>query len=195
MDTNPLDDTVLARRSKRRRALLAILLGASLAMLGAGAMSLAVFTDTGATSGAWSTGTIVLGVSPSTTFGPVHMMPGDTGSQTVTVANTGTGALRYAMDGVATDLDAKGLAAQLDLMISAGTCAAPGAQLYAGSLAGAALGSNAQGNQAGDRIVAAGATDDLCFAWELPFATTGNGFQDAATGAVFTFDAEQTAHN
>ena len=52
----------------------------------------------------------------------------------------------------------------------------------------------AQGNQGADREVAAGATDDLCFAWDLPLGT-GNAFQDVTGGATFTFDAEQTVHN
>jgi hypothetical protein len=81
--------------------------------------------------------------------------------------------------------DADGLAAQLDLTINAGTCTSPGAQLYTGSLAGAAL---------TDRVVDAGADADLCFTWELPFGT-GNAFQGADAAVVFTFDAEQTANN
>ena len=86
-----------ARRQKRRRALLAILLGSSLATLGAGAMSLAVFTDSDATGGSWSAGTIILGVIPAPVFTATNIFPGDTGSQTVDVANTGSGELRYAM--------------------------------------------------------------------------------------------------
>ncbi len=192
MDTDAFDDKVMNRRMKRRRALLAIVLASSLATLGAGAMSLAVFTDTGATDGAWSTGTIVLGVSPSTTFGALHMLPGDTGEQTITVTNSGTGELRYAMTSTETDPD--GLLAQMDLTIYAGTCAAPGAALYTGSFAAAFLGNVAQGGNPGDRVVAAGASDHLCFSWELP-VDTGNGFQDVAASAVYDFFAEQTAHN
>ncbi len=45
MDQTTLDQAA-ARRTKRRRALLAVLLSASLATLGAGALSLAQFTDT-----------------------------------------------------------------------------------------------------------------------------------------------------
>ena len=96
MDQLDLDKT-LQRRRKRRRALVAILLGASLATLGAGAMSLAVFSDSQASSGAWTTGTIVLGVTPSTAFSATNILPGDTGSQTIAVSNSGTGALRYAI--------------------------------------------------------------------------------------------------
>jgi hypothetical protein len=196
MDTHAQDDQVLARRTLRRRGLMAILLGSSLAMLGAGAMSLAVFTDTGTANGAWSTGTIILGVSPATTFGPTGMMPGDTGSQTITVANTGTGALRYAVESVATDLDSKGLAAQLDFDVDAGPCGGTTGNLFSGTLATfAGLGDKAQGDDLGDRSVSAGDTDQLCFSWELPLDTTDNSFQDAGTEAVFTFHAEQTANN
>ena len=196
MDTHALDAHVVARRTLRRRGLMAVLLGSSLAMLGAGAMSLAVFTDTDAADGAWSTGTIILGVTPATTFGPSGMMPGDTGSQTITVANTGTGVLRYAVEAVATDLDAKGLAAQLDFDVDAGACGATTANLFSGTLATfAGLGDKTQGDQTGDRAVAAGDTDQLCFSWELPLDTTDNSFQDAGTEAVFTFHAEQTANN
>jgi predicted ribosomally synthesized peptide with SipW-like signal peptide len=162
-----------ARRTKRRRALLAVLLSASLAMLGAGAMTLAQFTDSEASSGSWTTGTIVLGVSPATSFSANSIMPGAGGSQTITVDNNGTGALRYTMTTSADNADGKGLAAQLDLTIQAGTCAAPGATLYSGSLDAAFLGDNTQGDDPGDRTVAAGASDSLCFSWDFrwPAAT------------------------
>lgn len=194
MDKLALGRTAERRTRKSRRALLAVVLTSSIATLGAGAMSLAVFTDSDASAGAWTTGTIVLGVSPATTFNASDILPGDAGSQTVSVANTGTGDLRYAVSSAATDADGKGLRDQLDLTIQAGTCAAPGATLFSGALSAVALGSNAQGADAGDRSVAAGATDSLCFSWELPIGS-GNAFQNAATSATFTFDAEQTANN
>jgi hypothetical protein len=193
MDTFALDDQAQSRRGKRRRALLAILLASSLATLGAGAMSLAVFTDADATDGAWSTGTISLVAGPATTFGASGMMPGDTGVQTVTVLNDGTGELRYAMTSTETDPD--GLLAQMTVEIFAGACPAAGVPLYSGTFAGASLGDATQGSHAGDRVVAAGATDSLCFAWELPFLTTGNAFQDASGSAVFDFLGEQTDNN
>ena len=80
MDTYLLDERVQARRGKRRRALLAILLSSSLATLGAGALSLAVFTDSAATDGTWTTGEIVLGVQPAAGFTASNVMPGDEGS-------------------------------------------------------------------------------------------------------------------
>jgi len=191
----PANDHGSKRRQRRRRALVVVLLTSALATLGAGAMSLAVFTDSQATTGAWTTGTIVLGVSPSTAFSASNILPGASGSQDITVSNSGTGALRYALSTSATNTDSKGLAAQLTLTINAGTCASPGAVVYAtGALGSAAFGSNAQGAQAGDRSLAAGANENLCFAWSFPLSS-GNGFRNAATTATFTFDAEQTSNN
>jgi hypothetical protein len=194
MDTSAYEDQVANRRKKRRRALLAILLSSSLATLGAGAMSLAVFTDSDASGGSWTAGTIILGVSPATAFNATNVMPGDTGSQTITLANTGTGQLRYAMSTATTDSGA-GLNSKLQLLIRAGTCAAPGATLYNGNLNAAFLGSNAQGAQAGDRQINAGTSDTLCFTWSLDLNTTGNAYQGASATATFTFDSEQTANN
>ena len=188
-------DAAGRRRQKRRRALVAMLIVSSLGTLGAGAMSLAVFTDSQASTGAWSTGTIVLGVSPSTAFSASNILPGASGSQDITVSNGGTGALRYALSTSATNTDSKGLAAQLTLTINAGTCASPGAVVYAtGALGSAAFGSNAQGAQAGDRTLAAAASETLCFAWSFPLSS-GNAYKNAATTATFTFDAEQTSNN
>ena len=186
-------DQTTSRRRTRRRALVAMLLASSLATVGAGAMSLAVFTDSKASAGSWTAGTVILGVAPATTFTAAGIMPGDSGSQVVTVSNTGTGALRYAMTNATTNLDGKGLATQLQLVIKAGTCAA-GTTIYTGTLAGAFLGNPAQGADAGDRAVAASASDSLCFAWTFPIGS-GNAYQTAATSATFTFAAEQTANN
>jgi hypothetical protein len=193
MDQTPIDPSA-ARRTKRRRALLAVLLSASLATLGAGAVSLAQFTDTDASAGTWTTGTIVLGVSPSPAFTVGNMFPGASGSQTLAVDNNGTGALRYAMTTSATNTDGKGLAAQMNLTIEDGACGSTIGTIYSGPLDTAAFGSGAQGADAGDRTVAAGNTDNLCFSWDFPLGS-GNGYQAATTTATFTFDAEQTANN
>jgi hypothetical protein len=187
-------DRTTSRRRSRRRALVAMLLASSLATVGAGAMSLAVFTDSKASSGSWTAGTVILGVAPATAFTAAGILPGDTGSQTIAVSNTGTGALRYAMTSSSTNTDTKGLAAQMTLTIKLGTCAAPTTTVYTGALSAAALGNPAQGADAGDRAVAAGATDNLCFTWLFPLAS-GNAFQTATTTATFTFAAEQTANN
>jgi hypothetical protein len=66
--------------------------------------------------------------------------------------------------------------------------------VYTGALSAAAFGDPSQGGQAGDRTLAGGANEDLCFAWSLPLAS-GNGYQGATTTTTFTFNAEQTANN
>lgn len=191
-----MDTMARGWRRPTRRAGLTMLLVASVALtFGAGTSTLAVFTDTENADAAFSNGTINLTASPTTVFSASGIFPGDDGSQTVTVANTGTGTLRYALSTSATNADGLGLAAQLQLTISAGTCPGSGAPLYgAAALGSAAIGSPAQGAQAGDRTLAAAASEDLCFAWSL-LSSTGDTYQGAATTATFTFDAEQVANN
>ena len=89
------------RTKRRRRGLIALLLSLSLLTLGTGVFSLAVFTSTDSSTGSFSTGTIVLGVSPDPVFSATGILPGDAGSATLTVTNSGSGALRYAMTSTA----------------------------------------------------------------------------------------------
>ncbi|MEW5991027.1 MAG: TasA family protein [Chloroflexota bacterium] len=189
-------DTTAPRRRRARRAGLILLLAASAALsVGAGTSTLAIFTDSANATAAFSSGTVDLTAAPATVFTATGIYPGDSGSQTVTVANGGTGTLRYALTTSATNADGLGLAAQLELTITAGTCPGAGGPLYgAAALGSAAFGNPAQGAQAGDRTLAGAASEDLCFAWSLPLAT-GDAFQGAATTATFTFAAEQTANN
>lgn len=184
---------------RRRRGLLVLLLALSLGTVGAGAFSLALFTDSAAVgANAFAAGTVVLGVSPATALLTASgMMPGDTVSGSLVVSNAGTGQLRYAMSSASTNADGKNLRDQLSLTVKTlGTsCAAfDGTSLYSGALSAAAFGSNAQGAQAGDRTLAAGTNDTLCFQATLPIGT-GNAFQGASTTTTLTFDAEQTANN
>jgi predicted ribosomally synthesized peptide with SipW-like signal peptide len=189
-------DTALIerRRRRRRRGLVVLLLTFALTSLGAGLFSLALFTDTDASDGTFTAGTIDINTTPVTLFTVNSVMPGDTGSATLTVRNDGTAQLRYMMDSTATNTDGLGLRSVLNLTITAGTCPGAGAPLYASTLQGATFGNIAAGNQAGDRTLNAGATEDLCFAWDLP-GTTGNAYQGATTTSTFTFRAEQTANN
>lgn len=187
--------TGVEKRRKRRGAAILLLAAASVLTIGAGSFSLAIFTDTATATGAFSTGSIDINTNPSALFTVTGIFPGDSGSASLTVSNGGTGTLRYAMTTAATNTDTKDLRDQLQLSILAGTCPGGGAPLGgAGALSGAAFGNPAQGAQAGDRTLAAGANEDLCFAWSLP-STTGNAFQTATTTATFTFAAEQTASN
>jgi len=191
-----VDTTAPRQRRTARRAGLILLLAASAALtFGAGASTLAIFTDSADASAAFSAGTVDLAAAPATVFTATGIYPGDSGSQTVTVSNGGTGTLRYAMSASATNADGLGLAAQLELTITAGACPGGGAPLYgAAALGSAGFGDAAQGAQAGDRALAGVASEDLCFAWSLP-SSTGDAFQGAATTATFTFAAEQTASN
>jgi hypothetical protein len=193
--TASITDTTASRRRKRRRILAVLLTASAIATVGASAMSLAIFTDTQAADGSWTAGTIKLGaISPSTVFTATNILPGDLGSQTVVVSNTGLSQLRYAMSSVSTNADSKGLAAQMTLSIKDGACPSAGTTLYSGSLSGALFGLKAQGADLGDQVINAGATQSLCFAWTFPIGS-GNAFQAAATSTTFTFDAEQTANN
>jgi spore coat-associated protein N len=188
-----LDTPRIDTSRRRRRGLIVLLLGLSLATLGSGAFSLAIFTDTDAAGGSFTAGTVDIATSPSTLFTVASLMPGDAGSATLNVANSGTGALRYAMTSASTNSDGKALRAQLALTVKTGACAGV-TTVYTGALSAAAFGDPSQGAQAGDRSLAGGANEDLCFAWSLPLAS-GNGYQGATTTTTFTFNAEQTANN
>ncbi len=191
-----LTDVQVERRRKRRRGIIALLGAISILTVGAGSMSLAQFTDSATSTWAFSTGTIDISTNPAVLTAVSNMMPGDASTQALTITNGGTGDLRYAMSTTATN----GLGAQLQLTIKTqdggGGCAAftGTSVLAATALNGAGFGSSAQGANAGDRTLAAGASEILCFRVSLPLST-GNTFQGASSAATFAFDAEQTANN
>ena len=162
--------------------------------------SIAVFSDTKSNdANTFSTGSIIITDAPATalvTF--ANMAPGDSIIAPITITNGGTLQQRYAVSTSATNADGKNLASQLQLTVrqyaAPGCSAESGAILYNGALGIAAIGSNAQGAQAGDRVLDAGTNEQLCFKVALPLAT-GNAFQSSTTTATFTFDAEQTVNN
>jgi hypothetical protein len=173
------------------------LLGAiSILTVGAGSISLAQFTDSDSSTWSFTTGTIDVNSNPAVLTSITNMMPGDQSTQAVTISNDGSGDLRYAMSVAATNP----LGAALQLTVKAqdagGGCAAFSGStvLAATALNGAGWGSSAQGANAGDRNLAAGTSEVLCFRVSLPLST-GNGLQGASSAATFTFDAEQTANN
>ncbi|MGE3857475.1 MAG: TasA family protein [Dehalococcoidia bacterium] len=183
------------------RLALASLLTAGMMGSYVAADSLAVFTDSEANAAnVFGSGTVVIDGSPgSAAVTLANMAPGDSVISPLIITNNGTLPMRYAMSTAATNADGKGLSGQLELTIRIKTgalCSAEdGAILYGpASLALGAIGSNAQGAQAGDRTLNAGVNETLCFKVQLPLAT-GNAFQNASTTATFTFDAEQTANN
>jgi len=193
-----MDQTIPAHSHRRRRIAMLLVLAILSGSLGAGALSLAYFTSTQAVTGnAFSTGTISLTTNPSTAlFSATSMMPGDAVTQPIVVTNGGTAQLRYAVS--TTVVSGPTLAAQLQLTVKTlGTsCAAfDGTSVLAATALGtAAIGSNAQGVQAGDRTLNGATNETLCFRVSLP-TTTGNTFQNNTTNVTFTFDAEQTANN
>ena len=164
----------------------------------------AIFTDTqsiGANS--FSTGTLDISTSPtSAVLVFPDMSPGDRKVRSLQMSNDGSLELRYALKSVTTE---DFMASQLELKVKSGvsTCNAgqfdaDGTVLYSGilgSLAGQnVVGDMAQGPDAGDRVLAASASEELCIKVELPFST-GNAYQGQTTEATFTVYAEQTANN
>ncbi len=188
------------RAEPRRRRLLGLaVIGLAATSLGAGAMSLALFTDTAAVTGnAFTAGTIDISTTPTSallTLDPI--MPGDTVNGSLVVSNAGTADLRYAMTSSSTDADNLHLAAQMTLEVRTlgASCAAfDGTVVYSGTLASAAFGDVTAGAQSGDRGLLAATSETLCFRAALDIAT-GNSFQGAVTATTFTFSAEQTKNN
>ena len=189
-----------------KRHILVILAVGLLSTL-SGMAGLAVFTDSQAVdANTFSTGNVDISTAPTTalvTFS--SMAPGDTVTNGIVVTNAGGLALRYAITSAATNADALALKDALALTIKTIDVTTPGTpcddfdgtQLYTGDLddgaGGVLVGSNAQGAQAGDRTLAAAASETLCFRVALALGATGP--QNAATTGTFTFDAEQTANN
>jgi len=192
-----------ARQAGRLRPLLLVsALALAMVSVGAGAFSLALFTSSAdVTTNTFTTGTIVIGTSPTTALiSYSDMLPGDSVTAALTVSNTGTGQLRYAMTSASTNADSKALRDQMTLVVktkdtdTAGCGNWNGTQLFNGALSAAAFGDVTSGAQSGDRPVDSGSSEVLCFRATLPIGT-GDAFQSATTTTTFTFAAEQTANN
>jgi len=193
------------------KAALLVLLAMGIAGAIVGTVSTAIFTDSVPVgSNTFNTGTLDIGTTPASAIwtAVANGAPGDRATGSLTVNNAGTLELRYAVTGSNTNAT---LAAAMNLRIGlrgGASCDFPyhntdgttttltdDTQLFSGSLNTAAvIGSNAQGNQAGDRTLAGGANEVLCFAVVLPLSA-GNSLQGQSNTVTFTFDAEQTANN
>lgn len=140
-----------------------------------------------------------------------NMLPGDAHTAAMAVENRGAAELRYAITGSSTNPDGKELRSALTLAVRSADLGgrtgfaddgdhcddATGAVLRAASPLGAGanlVGDPGQGAQPGDRTLASGASEVLCFTLELPIST-GNAYQVASTTTSLTFVAEQTANN
>ena len=179
---------------RHQRFAIAAVLGLSVVSIGAGAMSLAIFTDSAASTGTFTSGTIDITSSPTVAFTISAMMPGDANTQALTIANAGTGALRYSLTTVATNTLGAALTLTVKTLGTNCTTFDGTTVLAATALNGAAIGNPAQGADSGDRVLAAATNEVLCFRVSLPLAT-GNALQGISSAVTFTFDAEQTANN
>ena len=194
-----------SRRKRRRLALILPML--AIFGIGAGQLSLALFTDSESVDATFDTGTIVLDAAKidALVLTTSAMMPGDSVTDDVVVENDGTAQLRYAMTTSSTNADGLNLRTVLTLTVREIDATDPGTPCdsFDGTLvlAATALGASTAGfgdptagADSGDRTLAAASNETLCFRVTLP-SGTGNGFQGATTTTTFTFDAEQTASN
>lgn len=175
--------------------------------------SMALFTDQETDQSTFTTGTIVLDATKIAALDLTSsvMMPGDSVRSSVTVENDGTAQLRYAVSQTSTNPDTKDLRSSLLLVVKTedagggtdfGTDGdycddATGTTLRASAALGASgnlVGDPTQGAQSGDRTLAAGTNEVLCFYVSLSISAP-NSMQGATTVTTFTFDAEQTANN
>jgi hypothetical protein len=168
-------------------------------------LSSALFTnETAVDANNFTAGTIDIAASPGTAALVVpNMAPGDKVTSTISVSNTGTLEHRYAVVSTSSE---NTLAAQLEMTVKSDvtSCnnagfAGSGTIIYGSGDAGSTtglkiIGDSTQGFDAGDRVLAASDSEDLCVQIELPISTP-NSFQAASTSLEFAFFAEQTANN
>lgn len=193
----------------RRQPTLLALVALALAFVGltAGQLSMALFTDQETVDGTFSSGSIILDATKidALTLTTSAMMPGDSVTDDVVVENDGTAQLRYSLATATTNADLKNLRDVLTLTVKTqdatvlnGPCGNFDGTILLSATAlganGAKLGDSTAGSQAGDRTLAAGANETLCFRVTLP-TSTGNAYQGASATTTFTFDGEQTANN
>jgi predicted ribosomally synthesized peptide with SipW-like signal peptide len=195
------------RRRRRRRMLVLLVPMLGIIGLGAGQLSLALFTDSESVDATFGTGSIDLDAAKidALVLTTSAMMPGDSITDDVVVENDGTAQLRYAMTTASTNADGKGLRDVLTLTVKTVDATTPGtpcdnfdgttvlAATVLGA-SGAGFGDPTAGADTGDRTLNAAANETLCFRVALP-SGTGNAYQGAATTTTFTFDAEQTSSN
>ena len=109
------------RGTRRARRRLLILPAAALALIsiGAGQLSLALFTDQETVAGTFSTGSIDLDGTAiaGLTLTTSAMMPGDAVTDDVLISNVGTAQLRYSLSSASTNVDTKALRNVLTLTV------------------------------------------------------------------------------
>ncbi len=196
---------------ERRRRLVSTAAIVGLAFVGVGQLATgAVFQDSANASVSFASGNVAITANntASVVLAPAtNMAPGDKVYRAITITNTGSLDLRYAITGQTTT-ETKSLSSALQYTIYAGVT--PGACGLGNVSGGAAIatnktigltvtqlvGSNVQGPDTGDRPLTAGPgnSEDLCVLTTMPLTTT-SAFASATANVKLTFDAEQTANN
>jgi hypothetical protein len=177
-----------------------ILLGALIAigiMSGSAAQGTIAHFSTVVTSqgNQFSAGTLRIDDLPmSSTLSMSNLIAGDNFDAQLVISNPGTLDLTYAM--TTSFIGSTDLADDLLLTVRAKTSSAcsvrDGSLLYnSGSLNAGAFGDPAHGVQAGDRALAAGASESLCFTIVLPALAPATD-QGTSLAATFAFLAEQS---
>lgn len=189
---------------RSRRPVVASLL--ALALLGMLLTSAAVFS--GATDNPdnlVAIGTLDVASAPvSVAVTGSGLGPGDVVADELDVRNDGSLELRYA---VTSTTDETTLASALVFEVRTGVtdCTPAGADADGTLVAGpgplgtttgmALIGDPTQGDDAGDRTLAAGASEVLCLRVELPASADEAALADRSSTAVLRLDAEQTGAN
>jgi len=193
----------------RRSRLVATALTVALAAVGVTSLVTgALFSDTEAVSASdFQTGTvdIVAAHSVTQTLESPNMAPGDVAYGVVPVSNGGSLELRYAVEVTAVNAQPEDLAGELQLDVYAGVASCNAAGVASATPIGTLpagvpttpitiIGSQVIGQDPGDRVLAAGTSEDLCVSVGLPLVTD-NTFQDTDAQVALTFLAEQTVNN
>lgn len=198
--------TTTTSRSAITSKVAKVLLSIAVVMVGASVVavtSLALFTDSASVgANSFTTGSVDINATPaSAAVSMPAMAPGDQVTNPLTVNNSGSLDLRYAMESTTTE---NVLAGELVLTVKSGVTAcnnagwaADGTTLYAGPLGStgtdAVVGSAVSGADAGDRVLASSASEVLCVNVTLPLASTAG--EGLSTVATLDFLVEQTANN
>jgi hypothetical protein len=164
----------------------------------------AAYQSTGTSaSNVFAAGTVDIASSPtSALLSFSDLVPGETVTAPLTVNNSGSLPLRYAMTSSVTNADGKAIGAQLTLTIKSGVAActntsfgSSGTLLYGSAPLGTigfatSLIGTPSSFPNGGRTLNASAGETLCFQVGLP-ASTSTSYQGAATTATFAFTAQQ----
>jgi hypothetical protein len=198
---------VETRRARRHRKASCFLAFALLLVGGAAAASAApdLFPVTGQTGGPNGARGVEDGDRVTLNIGLDGLAPGAATRGRHIVANTSRQRVRYALSSSSVNGDGKGLRDVVRVTIktadrssgSAASCDSfDGSTLYSGRLGAtsAGFGDARIGGHAGDRVLAPGQHEALCFEIGMPL-DAGNEFQGAITASVWTIATEQVAGN